>query len=90
VPDANFGWSAMSLYVWHIPPLLAMHLVFDYLGYPRFDPSSPGFIVLSIVQLQIMGVLVAPVFVTLRPRWSPPAGWPPTLSASAPRACRPG
>ena len=57
----------MTLYLWHIPPLLAMHLVFDYLGNPRFDPSSPGFIALSVVQLLIMGVLVALVFVTLRP-----------------------
>ena len=23
--------GAMTLYLWHIPPLLAMHLVFDYL-----------------------------------------------------------
>ena len=59
--------GAMTLYLWHIPPLLAMHLVFDDLGYPRFDPSSPGFIALSVVQLLIMGVLVALVFVTLRP-----------------------
>ena len=59
--------GAMTLYLWHIPPLLAMHLVFDYLGYPRFDPSSPGFIALSVMQLLIMGVLVALVFVTLRP-----------------------
>ena len=59
--------GAMTLYLWHIPPLLAMHLVFDYLGHPRFDPSSPGFVVLSVVQLMIMGALVAVVFVTLRP-----------------------
>jgi hypothetical protein len=59
--------GAMTLYLWHLPPLLAMHLVFDYLGYPRFDPSSSGFIVLSIVQLLIMAALVAFVFVTLRP-----------------------
>ncbi len=59
--------GAMTLYLWHIPPLLAMHLVFDYIGYPRFDPSSPGFIALSVVQLLIMGALVAVVFVTLRP-----------------------
>jgi hypothetical protein len=59
--------GAMTLYLWHIPPLLAMHLVFDYLGFPRFDPNSPGFIMLSVVQLLIMGVLVAAVFVTLRP-----------------------
>jgi hypothetical protein len=44
-----------------------MHLVFDYLAHPRFDPSSPGFIALSVVQLLIMGVLVALVFVALRP-----------------------
>jgi hypothetical protein len=59
--------GAMTLYLWHIPPLLAMHLVFDYLGHPRFDPTSPGFIVLSVVQLSIMVALVALVFVTMRP-----------------------
>ena len=59
--------GAMTLYLWHIPPLLAMHLVFDDLGYPRFDPTTPGFIVLSIVQLVIMAALVALVFVALRP-----------------------
>jgi Acyltransferase family len=59
--------GAMTLYLWHIPPLLAMHLVFDYLGHPRFDPTSLGFIALSVVQLLIMGALVAVVFVTLRP-----------------------
>jgi hypothetical protein len=59
--------GAMTLYLWHIPPLLTMHLVFDYLGHPRFDPSSPGFGALSVVQLLIMGTLVAVVFVTLRP-----------------------
>jgi hypothetical protein len=58
--------GAMTLYLWHIPPLLTMHLVFDYLDHPRFDPSSPGF-VLSVIQLMIMGTLVAVVFVTLRP-----------------------
>jgi hypothetical protein len=59
--------GAMTLYLWHIPPLLAIHLVFDYLGHPRFDPSAPGFIAISVVQLLIMAALVAVVFVTLRP-----------------------
>jgi hypothetical protein len=59
--------GAMTLYLWHIPLLLAMHLVFDYIGNPRFDPSAPGFIALSVAQLLIMGALVAAVFVTLRP-----------------------
>ena len=57
----------MTLYLWHIPPLLAMHLFFDYLGHPRYDAAAPGFIVLSIVWLVIMAVLVATVFVVLRP-----------------------
>jgi hypothetical protein len=59
--------GAMTLYLWHIPPLLAIHLVFDYLGYPRFDPTTPSFVMLSVVQLVIMAVLVALVFITLRP-----------------------
>jgi hypothetical protein len=62
---ANSG--AMTLYLWHIPPLLAMHLVFDYLGHPRFDPSAPGFVALSVLQLVLMAALVALVFVALRP-----------------------
>ncbi len=59
--------GAMTLYLWHIPALLAMHLVFDYLGHPRYDASAAGFIALSILQLLIMVVLVATVFVLLRP-----------------------
>ncbi len=59
--------GAMTLYLWHIPPLLAMHLAFDYLGHPRCDAGAPGFIALSVVQLVVMGVLVAVVFVVLRP-----------------------
>jgi hypothetical protein len=64
--------GAMTLYLWHIPPLLGIHLVFDYLGYPRHDPSARGFIVLSFVQLLIMAAMVALVFVALRPRENNP------------------
>ena len=42
--------GAMTLYLWHIPALLFMHLVFDYLGHPRFDAGAAGFIALSILQ----------------------------------------
>ena len=59
--------GAMTLYLWHIPALLFMHLVFDYLGHPRFDAGASGFIALSILQLLIMAVLVATAFVVLRP-----------------------
>ena len=59
--------GAMTLYLWHIPALLFMHLVFDYLGHPRYDAGAPGFIALSILQLAIVAVLVATAFVALRP-----------------------
>ncbi|MGE0218597.1 acyltransferase family protein [Mycolicibacterium sp.] len=59
--------GAMTLYLWHIPVLLGIHLVFDYLGHPRFDPGSPDFVALSALQLLLMGAAVAAVFATLRP-----------------------
>ena len=59
--------GAMTLYLWHIPALLGMHLGFDYLGYPRFDPDASDFVALSVLQLLVMAALVATVFVTLRP-----------------------
>src|SRR3954471_3296243 len=59
--------GAMTLYLWHIPALLFMHLVFDYLGHPRFDAGAAGFIALSILQLIVMAVLVTTAFVALRP-----------------------
>lgn len=59
--------GAMTLYLWHIPALLFMHLVFDYLGHPRYDPSAPGFVAMSSVQVLVMGVLVAALFIMLRP-----------------------
>jgi hypothetical protein len=58
--------GAMTLYLWHMPVLLAVHLVFDYLGLPRF-PGEPHFVVLSVVQLALVAVLVFAAFVALRP-----------------------
>ena len=59
--------GAMTLYLWHIPLLLGTHLMFDYLGHPRYDAGAPSFIALSILQLAIMAGLVAVAFVALRP-----------------------
>ncbi|PRC44746.1 acyltransferase, partial [Mycobacterium sp. ITM-2017-0098] len=59
--------GAMTLYLWHIPLLLGMHLVFDYLGHPRFDAGAPNFIALSVLQTVVMTVAVAAAFVALRP-----------------------
>lgn len=59
--------GAMTLYLWHIPLLLGMHLAFDYLGYPRYEPQAPGFLALSVLQLAVMTAAVAVAFVALRP-----------------------
>lgn len=59
--------GAMTLYLWHMPLLLGLHLVFDYLGLDRYDPSAPGFLALSVLQLALMAGLVAMAFVALRP-----------------------
>lgn len=59
--------GAMTLYLWHMPLLLGVHLLFDYLGLDRYDPSTPGFLVLSVLQLALMAGLVALAFVALRP-----------------------
>lgn len=59
--------GAMTLYLWHMPLLLGLHLVFDYLGLDRYDPSAPGFVTLSVVQLALMAGLVALAFIALRP-----------------------
>lgn len=58
--------GAMTLYLWHIPLLLGMHLVFDYLGYPRF-PGAPHFVALSVLQMAVMVLAVGAAFVVLRP-----------------------
>lgn len=58
--------GAMTLYLWHIPALLGVHLAFDLVGLPRY-PGQPHFLALSIVQLVVMAVLVAALFVALRP-----------------------
>lgn len=59
--------GAMTLYLWHMPLLLGLHLVFDYLGADRYDPSAPGFVALSLLQLALMAGLVAIAFTVLRP-----------------------
>ncbi|ODR07851.1 acyltransferase [Mycolicibacillus koreensis] len=67
--------GAMTLYLWHMPALLGMHLVFDYLGWARY-PGEPNLIVLSVAQTAVMTVLVAALFVALRPLENTPLpGW---------------
>jgi hypothetical protein len=67
--------GAMTLYLWHMPALLGVHLVFDFLGYPRY-PGQPHFLVITAVQLLLMVAVVAVLFVALRPlENSPLSGW---------------
>jgi len=58
--------GAMTLYLWHLPALLGVHLVFDYLGLARW-PGQPHFFALGLAQLAVMAVLVSALFLVLRP-----------------------
>jgi surface polysaccharide O-acyltransferase-like enzyme len=67
--------GAMTLYLWHIPALLGVHLVFDYLGHPRY-PGQHDFVAISVVQLLLMVTAMAMLFVVLRPLENNPLpGW---------------
>lgn len=67
--------GAMTLYLWHMPVLLGVHLAFDYLGCPRY-PGAHGFLAVSVAQLLVVIVAVAVLFVALRPLENNPlSGW---------------
>ncbi|MCV7383705.1 acyltransferase [Mycolicibacter longobardus] len=74
--------GAMTLYLWHIPVLLGVHLAFDQLGWARY-PSLPHFAAVSVAQLVIVAVAVALLFVVLRPLENNPLpGWDSPVSAA--------
>lgn len=67
--------GAMTLYLWHMPVLLGVHLMFDYLGCPRY-PGQPDFLAVSVAQVLIVVGVVAVLFVALRPLENNPlSGW---------------
>ncbi|BBZ14898.1 acyltransferase family protein [Mycobacterium branderi] len=67
--------GAMTLYLWHIPALLGVHLLFDELGLPRY-PGQPDFVVVSAAQILLMSGVVATLFIALRPLENNPLpGW---------------
>ncbi|BDE11654.1 MULTISPECIES: acyltransferase family protein [Mycobacterium] len=57
--------GAMTLYLWHMPALLGVHLLFDSLGHPRY-PTQPDFLAVTFAQLFVVFGLVAVLFVALR------------------------
>jgi acyltransferase-like protein len=76
--------GAMTLYLWHMPALLGMQLLFDALGHPRY-PGQPDFLAISLAQLLLMVVAVAVLFVALRPLENNPlSGWDgaPTITSA--------
>ncbi|WP_179471746.1 acyltransferase family protein [Mycolicibacterium vinylchloridicum] len=78
--------GAMTLYLWHMPALLGVHLLFDVTGHPRY-PGRPDFLAISVVQLLLMAVLVAVLFVTLRPLENNPLpGWDGPVAVSGARS----
>ncbi len=67
--------GAMTLYLWHMPVLLGVHLLFDYLGFARY-PGQHDFLAVSVLQLLIVVAVVAVLFVALRPLENNPlSGW---------------
>jgi hypothetical protein len=78
--------GAMTLYLWHLPALLGIHLLFDAGGHPRY-PGQPDFLVLSAAQLLLMVALVAVLFVALRPLENTPLpGWDGPIAVSGARS----
>ncbi|MGV0583274.1 acyltransferase [Mycobacteroides chelonae] len=68
--------GAMTLYLWHMPALLGMHLVFDFLRFPRYDTTATNFVFLSVLQVLTMIILVTGLFLALRPLENNPLpGW---------------
>ncbi|WAC91370.1 acyltransferase family protein [Mycobacterium sp. Aquia_213] len=67
--------GAMTLYLWHMPALLGMHLLFDLTGHARY-PGQPDYLAISVLQLLLMVATVAVLFLVLRPLENNPlAGW---------------
>lgn len=67
--------GAMTLYLWHMPALLGVHLLFDAFGHPRF-PGQPDFLAIGVAQLVLMIAVVAVLFVALRVLENTPLpGW---------------
>jgi len=78
--------GAMTLYLWHMPALLGVHLLFDLAGHPRY-PGQPDFLAISVVQLLLTVALVAALFVALRPLENNPLpGWDGPIAVTGPRA----
>ncbi|MDP7731007.1 MULTISPECIES: acyltransferase family protein [Mycobacterium] len=80
--------GAMTLYLWHMPALLAVHVLFDSFGHPRY-PGRPDFLAVTFEQLFIMIGVVAVLFVALRPLENNPLpGWDGASAAPSVRRSR--
>ncbi|MGB0969358.1 MAG: acyltransferase family protein [Mycobacterium sp.] len=76
--------GAMTLYLWHMPVVLGVHVAFDYLGYPRY-PGQPHLLAISVAQLMIVVAVVSGLFVALRGLENNPLpGWDGAPSITSP------
>ncbi|GAA3048402.1 acyltransferase [Gordonia defluvii] len=79
--------GAMTLYLWHIPTIVATILLLHVAGIDVVSPAQPGFWVLMIVRAAVFAVVMAMAFVLLLPlehrrlRW-----WDDRIAAGGGRA----
>ena len=77
----------MTLYLWHIPTIVATILLLHVAGIDVVSPAQPGFWVLMIVRAAVFAVVMAMAFVLLLPlehrrlRW-----WDDRIAAGGGRA----
>ncbi|WP_188108745.1 acyltransferase family protein [Mycolicibacter arupensis] len=82
--------GAMTLYLWHIPVLLGVHLLFDRLGWARY-PGHPHFALISIAQLILVAAAVGGLFAVLRGLENNPLrGWDAPIVATPGRGTTAG
>ena len=71
----------MTLYLWHMPALLGMHLMLDELGWYRY-PGQPNLLAHSAIQLLLMVAIVGLLFLALRRlENNPQPGWDVAVAA---------
>lgn len=67
--------GAMTLYLWHMPALLAITAISHLLGHDKSSADQPGFVLLLGVQLAALYLLTSVLFVELSPLENRPLPW---------------
>lgn len=67
--------GAMTLYLWHMPALLAITAISHLLGHDKSSADQPGFVLLLGVQLVALYLLTSVLFLALSPLENRPLPW---------------